>query len=153
MRWFKIILRAFFVCFLIIQFIQPDRSKKVSERELAFTSMYRVPQQVQHTMLMACNNCHSNETTYPWYTYIQPIGWYLNKHIKNGRAQLNLSEFGKYSSRERISKIKEMISVVKNDEMPMTSYTMMHKEATLQPADKGLLMSWLGHLEDSLLVN
>lgn len=153
MRWFKIISLALLICFVIIQFFQPDRSKKVSGNELAFSTIYKVPPQVQQLMQNACYDCHSNETKYPWYTYVQPAGWLLNKHIHDGREQLNLSEFGNNTSRKRISKIKEMTNEVKNDDMPMYSYTIIHKDARLQAADKELLVSWLGHLADSLLVN
>ena len=153
MRWFKIIFLALLICFVIIQFFQPGRSKIVSDRELAFSKIYEVPENVQQLMQNACYDCHSNETKYPWYTYVQPAGWLLNKHIHNGREQLNLSEFGNISSRKRISKIKEMLNEVKDDAMPMYSYTIIHKDARLKPAEKELLVSWLGHLSDSLLVN
>ncbi len=153
MRWFKIISLALLICFIIIQFFQPDRSKRVSLEDQAFSKIYIVPPHVQQLMQQACYNCHSNKTEYPWYSYVQPVGWYLNKHTHHGREKLNLSEFGKYTPRKRISKIREMVNEIKNDEMPLSSYTIMHEDARLKPAEKELFVSWLEHLADSLLVN
>ena len=123
----KKILLSILVVLIIIQFIQPARNK--SEQLLAtdITKIYNVPDSVQNVLKTACYDCHSNNTNYPWYAYVQPIGWMLNNHIQNGKKDLNFSDFGSYSLRRQQSKLKSIASQINDGEMPLSSYTWMHK--------------------------
>jgi hypothetical protein len=77
----------------------------------------------------------------------------LAKHIKEGKAELNFSEFGSYSIRRQISKLNGTANSVKAGSMPLSSYTMIHKNARLSKEDKALVIDWAERIRDSLKSN
>jgi len=153
MRVVKKILLALLVVFVIIQFIQsaPNKSKQVLPTDL--TKTFQVPENVHSILLSVCYDCHSNNTNYPWYSKIQPFGWMLANHIREGKAELNFSDFGSYSKRRQISKMNGIANSVKEGSMPLNSYTMMHKNAHLSKDEKALLIDWAIKTKDSLRSN
>ena len=153
MKWLKKIVISSGVVFVAIQFIQPVRNKSVQVFPADFSAVYTVPSNVQSIFQNACYDCHSNNTNYPWYSNIQPVAWIMANHIKKGKAKLNFSEFGSNSTRKQISKLKEIFDQIKDDEMPLSSYKVMHKDARLSQSEKDLLMNWMNKTADSLSAN
>ena len=150
MKIFKKIVLALLVVLVGIQFIPTTRNQSNKVSEVAFTKTFNVPDNIQNLLKTSCYDCHSNNTIYPWYNKMQPISWFLEHHIKEAKAELNFSEFGAYSKRKQKSKLKRMISEVRENKMPLSSYILMHKEAKLSKADKALLVNWLSDLRDGL---
>ncbi len=150
MRRAKKILLTLLIVFIAMQFIQPAHNK--SEKVLAtdFTKAYSVPDSIQLILKKACYDCHSNSSGYPWYSNIQPVAWMMARHISNGKEKLNFSDFGSYSSRRQISKLKDIANQIKTDEMPIGSYKLMHKNARLSQIEKKLIMDWMNTTADSL---
>jgi hypothetical protein len=103
---------------------------------------------VQKILIASCTDCHSNNTRYPWYANIQPVGWLLANHIKQGKAELNFSEFGNYSSRRQASKLKAIRYSVKDGSMPLSSYTFLHQDAKLSKENKALIIEWAAKTRD-----
>jgi hypothetical protein len=133
-----------------LQFI-PTRSNQSTEvPSTDFVLTYKVSGEVGRILHISCYNCHSNNTDYPWYSRVQPTGLLLENHIKKGKAELNFSEFGTYSLRKQKSKIQSMVSQVEKDEMPLSSYTFIHREARLSRENKKALIDYLNALRDSL---
>jgi len=97
-----------------------------------------------------CYDCHSNNTVYPWYNKIQPISYLMENHIKEGKKELNFSNFGTYSKRKQKSKLKAIYNQIKDNEMPLWSYTLIHRNAKLFNKDKALIKKWATLLLDSL---
>jgi hypothetical protein len=151
MRRIKKPMLALLIVLVAIQFIQPAHNK--SEQVLAtdFSKVFVVPDSVQTILQNTCYDCHSNNTRYPWYSNIQPMAWMMRRHIDNGKEKLNFSTFGNISPRKQISKLKGIFNQIKNDEMPLTSYKLMHKNARLSQQEKKMLMNWLEATTDSLL--
>lgn len=146
----KRILLALVLDFAAIQFIQPARNK--SEKMLAadIQKMYVVPAKILTVLQISCYDCHSNSTHYPWYSFIQPGAWLMASHIKEGKANLNFSEFGAYSKRKQQSKLQAIINSINDNTMPLNSYTMLHKKAKLSVENKVLLLDWIKTTKDSL---
>jgi len=136
--------------FVMMQFIQPDRNESGQVSKDSMTLLYHAPDNVTQILQQSCANCHSNNTTYPWYTHIQPIGWWMSGHIRKGKAELNLDEFVGYSDRRRVSKLRSMKNQVKDGVMPLKSYTFIHRDARLSKEQKHQLVSWLDNTIDSL---
>lgn len=136
-----------------IQFIQPVRNENGSALQTDIFKTISIPANVQLILQTACYDCHSNNTNYPWYTNIQPMGWLLANHIKEGKAELNFNDFGSYSQRRQQSKLKSIASQVKDGEMPLTSYVLMHKSARLTEEQKALIIDWALKAKDSLEKN
>ena len=133
-----------------LQFI-PTRSNQSAEvPSTDFVLTYKVSGEMGRILHTSCYNCHSNNTDYPWYSRVQPIGWLLEHHIKKGKAELNFSEFGSYSVRKQKSKLSSMVSQIGKDEMPLSSYTFIHHEARLSQEYKKVLIDYLNALKDSL---
>lgn len=111
---------------------------------------YRVPYNVQSILSKACYDCHSNNTRYPWYANVQPAGWFLAWHVKDGKKHLNFSEFGAYTKRQQRSKFKEIESTIKDGSMPLSSYKWLHGDANLSEDEKKTLLDWTVKMKDSL---
>ena len=138
--------------FIVIQFIAPFRNKDGRVLETNISKMFNVSDSVQAVLTKACYDCHSNNTNYPWYSTIQPIGWLLAKHIKQGKAVLNFSEFGNYSKRKQLSKLTGIANSIKDNTMPLPSYKWMHKNARLTDTEKELLIKWIQQSKDTLVL-
>ncbi len=91
----------------------------------------------------ACYDCHSYEVEYPWYTSIQPIGWWIRGHIRGAQQNLNFSEWKSYPKDKARYKIKESIEVLAEKRMPPASFKLMHPEAQLTDEQRMELVSWL----------
>ena len=102
------ILLLFLALFIIIQFFRPV--KNISEKVEAYhiTTRYKVPDTVQQILKASCYDCHSNNTVYPWYAEVQPVAWWLNSHIEDGKRGLNFSEFMTYPIRRQYRKLEEV---------------------------------------------
>ena len=138
------------ILFIAIQFIQPARNKNEQVLATDISKTVSVPQNVQATLKTACYDCHSNNTQYPWYTNIQPVGWMMARHIKNGKAELNFSDFGSYSTRRQMSKLRSIGNSIKDGAMPISSYTIIHKNARLTNKEKAQIIDWASTTRDSL---
>ena len=143
---------AILIVLVLVQFIQPARNKSGQALPKDITKMYRMPDTVQTILKNACYDCHSNNTAYPWYVNIQPMGWLMAKHIKDGKTDLNFNEFGGYSKRRQLSKLKSIGSSIKDGTMPLPSYTWMHKNARLTKNEKAIIIDWVTKTKDSLSI-
>ncbi len=146
----KKILLVILVVIIAIQFIQPARNKRGQLLPTDISKVYNIPDQVQSVLKNACYDCHSNNTNYPWYSNIQPGGWWLASHIRRGKEELNFSEFGDYSSRKQKSKLNSISKTVEDRTMPFPSYTLIHKNARLTKDEKATLIDWANKTKDSL---
>lgn len=133
---------AFIIILVLIQFIQPAHNKSGQVLDTDISKIVTVPDNVQSILKNSCYNCHSNYTNYPFYIYIQPAGWLLSYHIRNGKEKLNFSEFGSYSKRRQKSKLESIVRQIETDAMPITSYTMLHKYAVLSSEQKDIVINW-----------
>lgn len=150
MKFLKKILLALLIVFIAIQFIQPARNSGAQLSPANITKQFNVSPNVESVLKIACYDCHSNNTRYPWYANIQPMGWLLADHIKEGKAELNFDEFGSYSKRRQLSKLKSIAGSVKDGSMPIESYTWMHTDAKLSADEKALIIDWATGTRDSI---
>lgn len=136
---------------IILQFIRPSKNDS-NENPHPMYAKYEVPEDIAYMLKVACNDCHSNLTKYPWYSNIQPIGWWLNSHVKGGKQHLNFSEFTHRRVAIQNHKFEEIIETVEEHEMPLGSYTFLglHPEAKLSDAQRKQLTSWAQTQMDSL---
>lgn len=133
-----------FVIFLLMQLYQPDRNTDNGQvLPSHITKLYNVPDSVNIIFAASCYDCHSNNTRYPWYSYIQPARFFMERHIRRGKKELNFSEYGNYSKRRQESKLEGISKQVKSGEMPLSSYTALHKNAKLTPKQKETLIRWI----------
>ena len=139
------------IIFLLIQLYQPARNISF-EQDITgnFTKVYNVPKNVEIILRTSCYDCHSNNSYYPWYSYIQPARFFMERHIKEGKEELNFNEFGNYSKRRQNSKLKAISKEIESNEMPLSSYTLIHKNAILTASQKKKVLDWINKIEDSI---
>lgn len=128
-----------------IQFFHPKKNVSTKEAPQRIEKIIVVPDEVQSILKIACYDCHSNTTNYPWYNKIQPIAWWLDRHIINGKRKLNFSEYGNYTAQKKTYKLKEIKEVVEENEMPLKSYSLIHQNAKLSVAQKEILIEWVNN--------
>ena len=146
----KKIMLILLIAFIALQFVQPARNNNGQVLPADISKTVSVPENVNTILKTACYDCHSNHTDYPWYSYLQPVGWILYNHITNGKTELNFSEFGSYATRRQQSKLKAIATQIKDGEMPLFSYTILHKNARLSKDEKSLIINWAQNAKDSL---
>ena len=139
-KFFLLLLLAF----IIIQFIHPARNKSNGAQANYIGNAHEVPSDVKSILSKAWNDCHSNNTVYPWYSRLQPVDWWLNNHIKEGKEHLNFDEYANKPLRYQYHKMEETVEMVKEEEMPLESYTWIHKDAKLTPEERTKLVDWAG---------
>lgn len=115
------------------QLVPVDRSNPPVTQELKWDS-----EETRELVSRACFDCHSNQTVWPWYSYIAPISWRVADHVDHGRGHLNFSEWDKPN--EDFDEIKE---VMDEGEMPLWDYLLMHTEAKLTPEETQALIEGL----------
>jgi len=150
MRFLKIIAIILLVAFVVIQFMPTERNQTDLVPKTDFLLVNNTPENIGNLLQVSCYDCHSNNTNYPWYKKLQPIAWFLEDHIKNGKTDLNFSEWDEYSNRRKNSKLKSIISQIEDDEMPLFSYTLVHRDAVLTEPEKELVIEYMNRIKDSL---
>lgn len=149
----KKILLAVGIVLILIQFIQPAHNTSVRILATDISKTVSISDSVKALLKNTCYDCHSNNTTYLWYSNIQPWGWLMAKHIQKGKDELNFSEFGGYSPRRQLSKLNGIANSIKDNIMPLPSYKMMHKNAQFNSNEKALIINWAIQSKISLSVN
>lgn len=132
------------VALIVIQFIRPGKNQGEEIAETQITAKYQIPEDVKHILNVSCYDCHSNTTHYPWYYNIQPVAWVLNDHIVEGKKELNFSTFTNYPVWRQYKKFKEIGKEVKEGHMPMSSFTLLHRDAVLSAEQKLSIQNWAG---------
>ena len=148
----KKILIVLLVALVVIQFIRPAKNTS-GEKSKDITTLYKMPDNVQMVFNKACADCHTNNTNYPWYAAVQPLGFWLEDHVKEGKRELNFNEFASYRIAKQNHKLEEVIEQVKEGEMPLKSYTIIHKEADLTASERAILTNWCQSIMDTLKAN
>lgn len=140
--WGKRILKALLILFIVIQFFQPDKNNNDVYSDKSISTVVPVPDTVMHLLKTGCYDCHSNNTNYPWYTNIQPVGWWMKNHITEGKQHLNFDEFEQYEKEKMLDKLKDIKKSQVQSWMPISSYTLMHKNAIFSDAEKQSIIRW-----------
>jgi hypothetical protein len=105
------------------------------------------PVEVVAVLRASCYDCHSNETSWPWYSRVAPVSWLVAHDVDEGRSHLNLSLWGSYDATRRAKLAEEMWEEVADGEMPLTIYLLAHPSARLDDADRATLRSWAAAME------
>ena len=138
----KKILLFLLVAFVVMQAFRPAKNNS-GEKSKDISLSYPVPDSVTKIFEKACYDCHSNNTRYPLYAEVQPLGWWLNDHVTDGKKHLNFNDVLEGDGEGAEEEEKE-------GEMPLESYTVIHKEARLTDAEKQTLYAWCEAVRDSI---
>jgi len=137
------------ITLLFIQSFRIDKSTKPVDPSKDLISLTAPNAEVTQLLKTACYDCHSNQPTFPWYTNIAPLSWWIKHHIDEGSHHLNFSEWGTFELKRKNHKLDECVEMLEKNEMPMSSYTWMHQEAKITHAQRLMLVEWFKGLKES----
>lgn len=139
------------VAFIAIQFFPTQRNESDIVARTDFLIVNKSPKDISTILRESCYDCHSNNTDYPWYNKIQPVAWFLEDHVKHGKGELNFNTWDELSDRRKKSKLKSIINQIEDDEMPLSAYTLIHRDVILSESEKELVIGFMKQIEDSLI--
>lgn len=134
---FKKILIAIGLILIGIQFIPVDRSNPRVTQEID------APPGVLSILKTSCYDCHSNETSWPWYSYIAPVSFLVAGDVEKGRKRINFSEWDKYDEKKKEKKMGAMIEAVEAGGMPLPKYLITHPDAEMDSEKIRMLKNWV----------
>ncbi|KAB2807321.1 heme-binding domain-containing protein [Phaeocystidibacter luteus] len=135
------------IALVIMQFIQPDKTNPESDPSQDFITMNSIDGEIGHLLKTACYDCHSNNTTWPWYSSVAPFSYVVAHHVEEGREHLNFSVWGTYSAERANHKLEECVEEIVEGEMPMAGYVALHSEADLTEEQLEMLMAKFAELQ------
>jgi len=152
-KTWTIIIIAFFVLLIVIQFFQPEKNIHVANPQNDIVFSVEIPAMVKQKLVNACYDCHSDKTVYPFYNRVAPVSWILAGHIKEGKEHLNFSAWANYDKKKQIKLLNEICEVVTNGEMPLKGYVMMHSKAVLNEREISDICSWSEQAAEQVMSN
>jgi hypothetical protein len=129
---FLVLMAAFAVC----QVIRPEKSNPPARLDAGLDPT------IKPLLKRVCYNCHSNETVWPWYSYVAPVSWLVSSDVREGRQHVNFSEWGNYSTQVQGHKKYQIGQEVAQKAMPPWYYSTMHSEARLSTEEREEIKTW-----------
>ncbi len=144
------------VLFLGIQLVPVGRTNPPVDPQKKLTP----PPEVEAILRQSCYDCHSDETVWPWYSYVAPVSWWIANHVNDGRRALDLSQWADIAShpRRHMGQIDSpplspaqyqsrvlgnMETTIMEGQMPIPSYLIMHPQARMTPEQYKIVSAWL----------
>jgi hypothetical protein len=138
LKWFLV---ALVVGFALLQLTNPPRTNPPVIHDLMASSA--PPPQVAAMLHVACYDCHSSETRWPWYSHIAPMSWLIASDVKDGRENLNFSDWPNDNPTRAKKRLEAMSDTIGSGEMPLPKYTKLHTDARLTERQRKELTDWL----------
>jgi hypothetical protein len=139
LRWIVLVLAGLFV---VMQLIRPARTNPPVDESRTISAHTQLTPEAAAILNRSCNDCHSNQTRWPWYTNVAPVSWFVINHVNDGRRDLNFSDWAQYSRREQEGLLRQICREVKSSMMPLNSYLRVHGDAKLSSDDVKALCDW-----------
>jgi hypothetical protein len=149
MKIVKIIAMVLLLVFVGIQFVPTELNQSNVVPKTDFILVNNVPNTIKNKLQVSCYDCHSNNTAYPWYNKLQPVAWLLENHIKDAKAELNFSDWDSLSNRRKGSKLGSIVKQIESDEMPLGSYTLIHRNSIFSEDEKQEIIKYLTELKNN----
>ncbi len=122
---------------VLIQFIPVNRSNPPVTQEL------QADAEIMQLLKRSCYDCHSNQTDWPWYSYVAPVSWLITRDVKEAREDLNFTEWDQYKEKEKRKLLQEIVEEVEEEEMPLKEYIWLHPEAGLSVTEVARIRRWV----------
>jgi hypothetical protein len=146
----KTVFFGLLMVFIIIQLFQPDRNTSSENFVTDVANHYQVPDSIETLLAKNCYDCHSNNTDYPWFINVQPVGWYMQSKVERGKTHLNFSEFALLSKEAAIKKLTEIEDVMNTNRMPLKAYKWYNESANLSQQQRTAIINWASQLKQQL---
>jgi len=90
----------------------------------------------------SCQNCHSERTEWPWYSYTAPMSWMLESDVRQARSRMNLSRWREYSPEEQQQLLAKISVMIRSRAMPLPRYVLLHPGARLSDDEIAQIAQW-----------
>ena len=135
---------------IVIQIIPVDRPeiKAINEKDLIINN--QLPDSIVQILKKACYDCHSNQTIYPWYSYVAPVSWLVVRDVKEGKRHLNFSEWESLDKVKKAEYLNDISDEVSDGTMPLVIYPIMHHDAKLTQEERQVIVDWTNNFGEAL---
>jgi Haem-binding domain len=133
---------AILVGLAAIQLIPVNRRNSNIDPSQAIYATMLVPAEVKAVLNRSCMNCHSDETSWPWYSYVAPVSWVVARDVHRGRKAMNLSQWKSYSMNKKTDRLEEICEQVTNGDMPDRKYVLIHRQARPTAQERDIVCQW-----------
>jgi hypothetical protein len=120
----------------------PERSNPATDPSQTLAAVGHLTPQVSAILDRSCRDCHSNETTWPWYSHVPPLSWGVINHVNDGRRHMNFSKWGAYDPEDAREFLVDICALARKRDMPLPSYLWLHSDARLSDQDIAQLCEW-----------
>lgn len=145
----KILLLLILLAAVAIQFFQPEKNNGGIAGNHIF-QQEKLPENIRLTLQNACMDCHSNQTNYLWYHHLAPVSWMIDRHVDDGKDELNFSDWGKMDVYDKIGALEDICQEIERKTMPLKSYLIMHGDARLSDEEVSAICAWSKKLSQGL---
>lgn len=125
-----------------IQLVRPAKNLGIAEGQDSLVELHHAPREIRQMLAVACNDCHSNHTRYPWYAEIQPIGWLVAEHVRDGKKAVNFSEFAQLGAATQSKRLQYAVESLQEHVMPPGYYRWLHRKAALSAEQIAVFAAW-----------
>jgi hypothetical protein len=137
----KVALLVLAAVFVIMQLFRPEPTNPPADPAASFEAIARPAPRVKAIVERACQDCHSNQTVWPWYSRVAPASWLVSSDVSEAREHLNFSEWGRLSPEKRLEALEDICKEVTAGDMPLWQYKILHPAARLGAGDADALCS------------
>ncbi len=146
----KLIISILVIAFILIQFYPSKKPTVIIDNPNDLIAMNSVPENISSILKNSCYDCHSNESSFPWYSSVAPTKWLVYGHINEGREVLNFSNWNSLDTDDKAGLLDDISFMVLEGEMPIKGYTILHSEANLSEDDRELIVTWADEMLETL---
>lgn len=151
MKVFKYVFYGIIAVFFLIQFIPVTLPENINDLSNDIILTEKAPENIKLILSKSCYDCHSSQTNYPWYSYVAPVSWLIAKDTREGREELNFSDWAELSKRKKIGLLKDIAEEVEEKKMPLEIYTVVHRNAKLTDEEISAISEWSKSVSDQIL--
>ena len=141
-KFFKLSAAAVALLFVGAQFVRTERPDAPLDPSRSIEARARLTPEVSALLSRSCNDCHTRQTRWPWYSRVAPVSWFVADHVRHGRSHLDLSDWASYETQDVDGILHGICGEARRGTMPLRSYTLLHRDAKLTPADVKTLCDW-----------
>lgn len=153
MKILKRVLIGLGVLFIVIQVIRPAKTNPEVDESRTIQAHSQISPPVAAILERACYDCHSSKTTWPWYSQIAPVSWYVIHDVNEGRKEINFSDWARFDAKRAARKLQEICEQVEQGKMPIKNYVLMHSNAKLTDADRQAICDWAKQERERVLAS
>ena len=112
---------------LLMQFFRP----KTINEGVPTPDLSGVPQEVNNILRNSCFDCHSSDTRLHSYDQITPANFLVASHVRDGKKALDFSKWESLPPPKKSATLYYALNKILAHEMPLPSYTWIHRAAKL----------------------